>query len=67
MWGFSDVNFARVAESLGCMGMRVEKAADIPPALEKALAARKSVVIDVVTDHRAFAPKTWTGSAAAGH
>jgi thiamine pyrophosphate-dependent acetolactate synthase large subunit-like protein len=40
MWGFSDVNFARVAESLGCMGVRVEKAADIPSALEKALAAR---------------------------
>ncbi|MGZ5229781.1 MAG: thiamine pyrophosphate-binding protein [Burkholderiales bacterium] len=67
MWGFSEVNFARVAESLGCVGMRVEKPADIPSALEKALAARKPVVIDVVTDHRAFAPRTWTGSPAAGH
>jgi len=56
-----------LAESLGCLRLRVEKPADIPSALEKALAARKPVVIDIVTDHRAFASKTWTGSAAAGH
>ncbi|MBI4205629.1 MAG: thiamine pyrophosphate-binding protein [Betaproteobacteria bacterium] len=61
MWGFTNVNFAKVAESLNCVGMRVEKPAEVAPALEKALAARQPVVIDVVTDHRAFSPKTWTG------
>ncbi|HET7596690.1 MAG TPA: thiamine pyrophosphate-binding protein, partial [Burkholderiales bacterium] len=62
MWGFTPVDFSRVAQSLGCMGMRVETPDEIAPALEKALAARRPVVIDVVTDHRAFSPKTWTGS-----
>jgi acetolactate synthase-1/2/3 large subunit len=67
MWGFTPVNFVKVAESLGCMGIRVEKPEQVGPAIEKALAARKPVVIDTVTDHRAFSPKTWTGAAAAGH
>lgn len=62
MWGFTPVNFARVAESLGCMGIRVEQPAQMAAALEKALAARRLVVIDTVTDHRAFSQKTWTGA-----
>ena len=67
MWGFTNVNFAKVAESLGCLGMRVERPGDMAPAITKALAANKPVVIDTVTDHRAFSPKTWTGSTAGGH
>jgi acetolactate synthase-1/2/3 large subunit len=67
MWGFTPVNFVKVAESLGCMGIRVEKPEQMGPAIQKALAAGKPVVIDTVTDHRAFSPKTWTGAAAAGH
>jgi acetolactate synthase-1/2/3 large subunit len=62
MWGFTQVNFANVAESLGCMGMRVERPDEVAPAIEKALKAKRPVVIDVVTDHRAFSPKTWTGN-----
>ena len=62
MWGFTPVNFAKVAESLGCMGMRVERPDEVAPAIETALKAKKPVVIDVVTDHRAFSPKTWTGA-----
>ena len=62
MWGFSKVDFTKVAESLGCVGLRVEKPADMAPALQKALAMKRPVVIDTVTDHRAFSPKTWTGS-----
>lgn len=62
MWGFSEVNFVKVAESLGCMGIRVEQPAQMGPAIEKALAARRPVVIDTVTDHRAFSPRTWTGA-----
>lgn len=67
MWGFNQVNFARVAESLGCVGMRVEKPGEMAPALERALAAGRPVVIDTVTDHRAFSPKTWTGAESAKH
>lgn len=62
MWGFSKMNFAKVAEAFGCVGIRVEKPAELPRALEQALAARRPVVIDAVTDHRAFSQKTWTGA-----
>jgi len=67
MWGFNEMNFVKVAEALGCMGIRVEKPEQMGPAIQKALAAGKPVVIDTVTDHRAFSPKTWTGGAAGGH
>ena len=62
MWGFSAVNFAKIAESMGCRGIRVEKPAQLSGALEEALKAKGPVVIDAVTDHRAFAQKTWTGT-----
>jgi len=67
MWGFSQVNFAKVAESLGCVGMRVETPSEMAPAIERALDAGRPVVIDTVTDHRAFSPKTWTGAMSDGH
>lgn len=62
MWGFSTVNFADIARSMGCRGIRVENPADLPQAFQEALTASGPVVIDAVTDHRAFAQKTWTGS-----
>jgi acetolactate synthase-1/2/3 large subunit len=52
MWGFNEIDFARVAEAFGCLGIRVEAPQQIAPALERALAADRPVVIDVVTDHR---------------
>jgi len=67
MWGFSKVSFAKIAESVGCRGIRVEKPGDLEPALKEALNTRGPVVIDAVTDHRAFAQRTWSGTAAAGH
>jgi acetolactate synthase-1/2/3 large subunit len=67
IWGFLDVNFAKVAENMGCVGIRVEKPADLPAAFAKAFAANRPVVIDVVTDEQAMAPVAWTGGAGAGH
>lgn len=67
IWGFLDVNFAKVAENMGCVGIRVEKPADLPAAFAKAFAANRPVVIDVVTDEEAMAPVAWTGGAGAGH
>jgi thiamine pyrophosphate-dependent acetolactate synthase large subunit-like protein len=61
------MNFAKVAESLGVMGIRAETPAEVKAALATALKANRPVVIDAVTYHRAFSPKTWTGSTAAGH
>ena len=54
-----DVNFAKVAEAMGCAGFRVEKPADVRPALEKALASGKPAVVDVVTDKQYRAQRGW--------
>ena len=56
LWTFSKVNFARIAEDMGALGIRVERPADFVPALERALKAGLPVVIDAVTDIEALAP-----------
>jgi acetolactate synthase-1/2/3 large subunit len=56
LWTFNPMNFARLAEDMGALGLRVEKAADFAPALARALAAGRPAVIDVVTDIDALAP-----------
>jgi len=56
LWTFNQVNFARIAEEMGALGIRVERAAEFAPALQAALAAGRPAVIDVVTDVEAIAP-----------
>jgi acetolactate synthase-1/2/3 large subunit len=56
LWTFSKVDFARIAEDMGALGIRVEQASAFPAALAQALAAERPVVIDVVTDIEALAP-----------
>jgi acetolactate synthase I/II/III large subunit len=56
LWTFSKVNFARIAEDMGALGIRVEQASAFPAALAQALAAGRPAVIDVVTDIDALAP-----------
>jgi acetolactate synthase-1/2/3 large subunit len=60
LWHFSKVNFARLAEDMGALGIRVEQASAFPAALAQALAAERPVVIDVVTDIEALAPTAVT-------
>jgi acetolactate synthase I/II/III large subunit len=51
MWLFRPgTNYARVAEEMGCLGIRVEKPGEIRGALDKACAAGRPALIDVVTD-----------------
>jgi acetolactate synthase I/II/III large subunit len=56
LWTYTKVNFARIAEDMGAIGIRVEKPAEFAPALQRALAADGPVIIDVVTDIDALAP-----------
>ena len=56
MWTFTEVNFARIAEDMGAVGLRVEQPGDLAPALAKAIDAKRPVIIDVVTDIDALAP-----------
>jgi acetolactate synthase-1/2/3 large subunit len=60
LWTFSKMNFARLAEDMGAVGIRVEQASAFPAALAQALAANRPVVIDVVTDIEALAPTAVT-------
>jgi acetolactate synthase-1/2/3 large subunit len=56
LWTYRAVNFARIAEDIGALGIRVEKPGDIAPALAKALESKRPAVIDVATDIEALAP-----------
>lgn len=56
MWVFTDVDFARLAEEIGALGIRVEKPSELAPAFDRALSADRPVVLDVVTDIDALAP-----------
>ena len=56
LWTFTDVNFARISEGMGALGIRVEDPDAFGPALERSLAAKRPAVIDVVTDIEAMAP-----------
>jgi acetolactate synthase-1/2/3 large subunit len=56
LWTYNAMNFAKLAEDMGALGIRVEKASDIAPALQRALAAKRPAIIDVATDIEALAP-----------
>jgi acetolactate synthase-1/2/3 large subunit len=60
LWTFNKVNFARLAEDMGALGIRVENANAFPAALSQALAAGRPAIIDVVTDIDALAPTAVT-------
>jgi acetolactate synthase-1/2/3 large subunit len=53
---FSTVSFAKVAESLGCIGMRAERPEEISSSLKTALKADRPVVLEVITDPNCKAP-----------
>ncbi len=56
LWTFRSIDFAQIAETIGAVGIRVERPQDFAGALERALTAGRPVVIDVVTDVDAIAP-----------
>jgi len=56
LWTYYPMNFARLAEEMGALGIRVESPSDIAPALKQALAANRPAVIDIATDIEALAP-----------
>jgi acetolactate synthase I/II/III large subunit len=54
------VNLARLAEEVGCLGIRVERPDEIAPAIRRALAADCLAVMEVMTDANCPAPEPWT-------
>jgi acetolactate synthase-1/2/3 large subunit len=62
MYVFKSVNFARIAQEMGCLGIRVEHPEEIAGALKKALTSDFPTVIDIVTDPSCKAPSPWVPS-----
>jgi acetolactate synthase-1/2/3 large subunit len=60
LWVHRPVDFARIAEEMGALGIRVESPDALPGAFDAALAAKRPAVIDVATDIDAIAPLAWT-------
>jgi acetolactate synthase-1/2/3 large subunit len=60
LYRFESVNFARIAQEMGCLGIRVEHPDEIGPALQEALAAERPIVIEVLTGLRYRAPEPWS-------
>ncbi len=56
---FQQTNFADLAQVFGIKAFRVEKAEDIRPTIEKAVALREPVVVDVVTDPDSNPEPAW--------
>jgi acetolactate synthase I/II/III large subunit len=59
MFKFSHLNFAKIAQDMGCLGIRVEAPEELYGALCKALGSDLPVVVDVVTDILAAPTPPW--------
>ncbi|MEO3925185.1 thiamine pyrophosphate-binding protein [Micromonosporaceae bacterium B7E4] len=56
LWTYHEVDFARIAEEMGALGIRVDRPGDLATALDRALSADRPVVVDVHTDIDVVAP-----------
>jgi acetolactate synthase I/II/III large subunit len=61
-----NVNFAKIADAMGCVGFRVEQAADLRPALDKALASGRPAVVEVLGNAAIRAKRGWVPPAISG-
>ena len=59
LWQFQDIDFAKIAQDMGCFGIRVTQPGELKRALEQALASGKPAVIDVVSDIEGIATPPW--------
>ena len=61
MWHFSKVDFSAIAESMGALGIRVTKPAEVRSALDRAISSGRPTVVEVLSDIEALAPNAWEG------
>jgi acetolactate synthase-1/2/3 large subunit len=59
LWLFPDSDFAKMAESMGCFGITVNKASELPSALDQAFESNKPAIVDVKTHIEGIAPRAW--------
>jgi acetolactate synthase-1/2/3 large subunit len=60
LYRFAPVSFARIAEEMGCLGLRVERPDEIGEAIQQALAAGRPAVVEVLTGLDYRAPDPWS-------
>jgi len=51
---FMDTNFAKIAEDMGALGIRVKKPDEVGKAIRRALESNRPAVVDVVTEPESF-------------
>ncbi len=61
LWMLTNADFAKIAESMDCFGIQVNKPSELNGALEQALASGMPAVIDVKTHIEGIAPQAWDG------
>lgn len=59
LYNFREVKFAKIAEEMGCVGIRVEDPEKIAPALKMALKADAPLVVEVATAVTYDVAKPW--------
>ena len=59
LWRFNDTDFARIAESMGALGIRVTEPNRINAALDQAVSANRPAVVDIVSDGDVIAAPPW--------
>jgi acetolactate synthase-1/2/3 large subunit len=60
LYRFEPVSFARIAQEMGCLGVRVERPEEIRSAIEEGLTADQPIVIEVMTGLDYQAPSPWS-------
>jgi acetolactate synthase-1/2/3 large subunit len=60
LYRFARVNFSRIAEEMGCLGIRVEAPAEIGNAIRQGLTAERPTIIEVMTGLDYHAPNPWS-------
>ena len=59
LWIFPEADFAAMAQSMGGLGLTVDKPGDFASALDQALESGKPSLIDVKTDIESITPAAW--------
>ena len=63
LWVHNKVDFAAIAQSIGALGIRVERPGEFEGAFLRALESDRPAIIDVATDIEAMAPLAWDEAA----
>jgi acetolactate synthase-1/2/3 large subunit len=59
LWVFPEADFAKIAQSMGAVGLTVRRPGDFAGALDQAIACGRPAVIDVKTDIASIVPAAW--------